>query len=252
VTTLRSAVFNVWMVLLTFGMAAWGNLLRLIAPDMVYGVARCWARMVVGSARVMCGITVKVTGLDTLPATGPMVLASQHQSAFDTAIWLAVGRDVSYVVKAELGRVPLFGALLRPAHQVLVNRSAGATALRHMVADAADRVRAGRTIVIFPQGTRTQSGVQVPIQPGIAALAARLRLPIFPVATDSGRLWGRRAFRKEPGCIHITIGAPLPPDLPRAVLVQRLQQSWDALLPPVDNSVHKSETVLFRNGTAES
>jgi 1-acyl-sn-glycerol-3-phosphate acyltransferase len=95
--------------------------------------------------------------------------------------------------------------------------------------------------VIFPEGTRAPPGARLPLQPGIAALAARTGLPVIPVATDSGICWGRRAFRKKAGIIHVAIGKPIPAGLPRDELMRRLDQAFAEGLPmsaaPVDNSV---------------
>ena len=160
-------------------------------------------------------------------------------------IWLHVLPRASYVVKAELGRVPLFGPLLRPGGQILVDRAAGATALRHMVRDARRAVQAGRTVVIFPEGTRVAPGQRAALLPGIAALTGYLGMPVLPAATNSGVFWGKRAFLKYPGTIRVSIGPGIPANLPRRVMTQRIEQAWRELAeqwpgtgtPVVDNSV---------------
>ncbi len=67
------------------------------------------------------------------------------------------------------------------------------------------------------------------LQPGVATLAARTKLPIIPVETDSGQRWGRRAFRKRPGVIRIMIGEPIPPTLGRHELMLSLRATLGAL-----------------------
>jgi len=86
-------------------------------------------------------------------------------------------------------------------------------------------MRERRQIVIFPEGTRAGIGAMLPLQPGVAALAARTRLPVIPVLTDSGRCWGRRAFQKRPGTIHVRILRPLPADLKRDQLMRCLRDA---------------------------
>ena len=226
-TFVRSAVFNLYFFGLTFLLALFCGLpLRLLAPERVIGLARLWARLTLGGLRTICGIDWELHGREHLPAAGPMLIASQHQSAFDTLVWLLLVPWPCYVVKQELGRVPLFGPLLRSGRQILVDRKAGAAALRRMVQQAREATAAGRQVVIFPEGTRTAPGEQVRLQPGIAALGGETGLPLIPVATDSGRHWGRRAFRKQPGTIHLVIAPPVPPDLPRKALLARLSQAW--------------------------
>lgn len=238
---LRSALFNAWFFGLTFVLGSWGLVIRALAPHRALEVAQLWARLALAGARVLAGIQVVVTGREHLPTEGPALIASQHQSAFDTLVWLVLVPRASYVVKKELTRLPLFGGLLRPAGQIPVDRGAGAAALRDLLRGAEAAAAAGRQIVIFPEGTRLEHGQSASLQPGIAALAARLRLPVTPVATDSGLRWGRRAFRKTPGPVHIAILPPLPWDQSRQALVETLQAAWREARPglsgPVDNSV---------------
>jgi 1-acyl-sn-glycerol-3-phosphate acyltransferase len=225
-TILRSAAFNLYFFTLTFVLALLvGVPLRLFAPARVIDLARFWARLVVGGLRLICGISYRVTGREHLPQ-GAMLIASQHQSAFDTLVWLMLVPRPSYVVKQELSRVPLFGPLLRAGGQILVDRSAGAAALRSLITQSNRAIAEGRQVVIFPEGTRTAPGTIAKLQPGVVALAAASHLPVIPVATDSGRHWGRRAFRKRAGTIHVAIQPPLPPDLPRPLLIERLERAW--------------------------
>ena len=209
----RSLVFNLWFFGLTAVLSILGMALLVAAPGRVEALARFWARSVLGGLRAICGIRVEVRGHEHLPAEGPALLASRHQSAFDTLVWLAILPRCSYVLKRELLRIPLFGRLIRPAGQIPVDRAGGAVALRGLAREAEAAAAAGRQIVIFPEGTRADPGVVLPLQPGIAAIAARTGLAVIPVVTDSGRVWGRRAFLKRPGVIHIRLLAPLaPPD----------------------------------------
>jgi 1-acyl-sn-glycerol-3-phosphate acyltransferase len=225
----RSILFNAWFYGVTTVFTVSSLVPRVLTLDRpapwALRLARNWARCVLGGLRVLSGTRWAVTGRDNLPPDGPALIASNHQSAFDTMIWLLLVPRPCYVVKRELLNVPLFGALCRLTGMIIVDRSAGADAIRSLLREADRRVADGRQIVIFPEGTRVAPGVRAPLQPGIAALAARTRLPVIPVATDSGRCWGRRAFRKLPGVIHVAIGAPIPPGLGREELMRRLEQA---------------------------
>lgn len=242
-TWIRSLLFNAWFFGVTFVMGSLGIPVRWFAPHRALRVAQIWAGLVLDGASLLCGIHVVLIGREHLPAHGPALIASQHQSAFDTLIWLRLVPRVAYVFKAELARVPLFGPLLVPAGQIPVDRGASFSAVRSLLRGA-DRARAdGRQIVIFPEGTRVAPGSHAALRPGIAALAARTGLPVIPVATNSGLLWGRRSFRKQPGMIHIVIGRPIEPGLPQAELLATLLARWDEAgmaAGPVDKSVHKA------------
>jgi 1-acyl-sn-glycerol-3-phosphate acyltransferase len=163
------------------------------------------------------------------------LIASRHQSAFDTFVWLTLVPRCSYVLKRELLRIPLLGPLIPLAGMIAVDRGGGGGALRGLMRDGDRAVREGRQIVIFPEGTRAEPGALLPLQPGIAALAARTRLPVIPVVTDSGQYWGRRAFHKRSGTIHIRVLEPIPTGIGRDQLMQRLEAALRS--EAVENSV---------------
>jgi 1-acyl-sn-glycerol-3-phosphate acyltransferase len=119
----------------------------------------------------------------------------------------------------------MFGPLIPLAGMIPIDRSGGAAALRTLLREADRAVAERRQIVIFPEGTRAEPGATLPLQPGIVALAARTRLPVFPVVTDSGSVWGRRAFSKRPGTIHIQVLDPIEPGLNRQEFMKRLEEA---------------------------
>jgi 1-acyl-sn-glycerol-3-phosphate acyltransferase len=222
-TVLRSALFNLYFFGVTFVLCLVGTPLAVLAPHRVLGFTMFWARMVVGGVRVICGIRLEVSGREWLPTGGPALIASVHQSAYDTMIWLTLLPRCCYVQKRELARIPLFGLLSRKAGMIAVDRAAGAQSMRHLLREADRAVREARQIVIFPEGTRGAPGRPLTLQPGVAALASRTSLPVIPVVTDSGLRWGRRAFHKRPGVIHIRIHPPIEAGTARAVLMRTLE-----------------------------
>ncbi len=239
----RSAVFNAWFFGITFVLGLVGVAVRAIAPARTLGLARLWARWVLAGARGICGIHVRITGLERLPDwpnPGALLLASQHQSAFDTLIWAALLPKFSYVYKAELEKIPLFGPMLPGAGQIPIDRGASVTTVRRLLQATQRAKAAGRQIVIFPEGTRVPFGQDAEIRGGFSMIAARTGLPIYPVATDSGLYWGRRAFRKRPGTVRIHVGEPIPPHLPGPQLAAELKQRWleaNLGVNPVDKPV---------------
>jgi 1-acyl-sn-glycerol-3-phosphate acyltransferase len=226
--TLRSALFNLMFFLVTFVLTMAATVVRWVAPQHVLGVAMLWARVIVACAHSICGIRVEVTGLERIPE-GAALIASRHQSAFDTFVWMTLLPRCCYVVKQELLRIPLFGKVIIGSGMIAIDRTAGSAALRALLREGDRAVHEARQIVIFPEGTRSEPGNMRGLQPGVAALAARTKLPIIPVATDSGQCWGRRAFRKRPGVIRIMIGEPIPPTLGRHELMLSLRATIGAL-----------------------
>lgn len=234
---LRSVIYNVYFWTITLVMAVASLPIRWFAPHLALPYGRIWVRALFAGLRPLAGIRIHVTGTEHLPKRGPALIASQHQSAFDTLVWLKLVPRPAYVLKSELTRIPLFGPMLRPSRQIAIDRNGGAAAIRKMLRDANEAVSEGRQIIIFPEGTRRPPGDVGRLQPGVAALAAQTRLGVIPVVTDSGRCWPRRSFRKQAGTIRIAILSPLPPDLPRAQLLERLTELYRAGVPAAGRPV---------------
>ncbi len=237
----RAAAFVLWFYGVTFAFCVLGIPVRIFARRRALWVAQSWVRTVLAGMPAVLGARVVITGLHHLPVSGPALIASQHQSEFDTLVWLKLLVLPSYVMKQELLRIPLFGALLIPAGMIPVDRQGGAAAMRRLLQETAAAAIAGRQIVIFPEGTRLPPGQRVDLQPGIAAIAARTGLPVIPVATDSGRLWTRQLMTRRGGDLHVAIGPPIPASTPRRAMLHGIEAFWRESerngFQPVDNLV---------------
>jgi 1-acyl-sn-glycerol-3-phosphate acyltransferase len=130
----------------------------------------------------------------------------------------------AFVLKRELTWIPFFGWFLLRGGMIPVDRAAGGTALRRLLRRAKQAAADGRSVVIYPEGTRTAPGASRPYQPGVAALYEHLRLPVVPVALNSGLFWGRRSFLKRPGTITLEILEPISPGLGRRPFTEELER----------------------------
>jgi 1-acyl-sn-glycerol-3-phosphate acyltransferase len=235
---LRSLLFNIVMFGTGTVLSLCGWVLKYTAPAYVIDLGMLWARISLAALRLCCGVRVDVAGLENLPRAGTALIAAQHQSAFDTLVWLTLLPRPAYVLKHELLRLPLLGPLLLPSGFIAVDRAGGATALRKMVADCRKAVAAGRQIVIFPEGTRVPPGQQAVLQPGVVALAHALDLPVIPAATNSGLFWGRNAFNKRSGRLRIRIFPPIRVGARREEVMSVLSELF--YRQGVDNSVDET------------
>ncbi len=244
IAILRAAAFALWFYGITLAFCLLGVPVRIFARHRALWVARSWVHTVLAGMPAVLGARVVITGLHHLPRSGAALIASQHQSEFDTLVWLKLTVLPSYVMKQELLRIPLFGALLVPAGMIPVDREGGAASMRRLLTDTAAAAAAGRQIVIFPEGTRLPPGQRVNLQPGIAAIAARTGLPVIPVATDSGRLWTRGLLARRGGDLHIAIGPAIPAHTPRRAMLAAIEAFWRESerngFCPVDNLVDEA------------
>ncbi len=188
--------------------------------------------VVLGWVRMNRWLTFNVLGIDThvegtIPA-GAYLIAVKHQSMFETIEMVRLSNLPVIVIKQELTRIPLFGLVTRRYGIIPVERSAGAKALRAMVAEGKAAIAAGRPVIIYPEGTRVAVGAQPPLRPGFAGLYRALGLPVVPVAVDSGRLWGRGLI-KRPGTISFKIGNVIPAGLGRAEIEARVHAAINVL-----------------------
>jgi 1-acyl-sn-glycerol-3-phosphate acyltransferase len=185
-----------------------------------------WARFHRLCARYVLGIRTRVEG--PLPE-GPVLVASKHQSMFETVEMILVLKEPAVVLKRQLADIPGWGFVARRYGVIPVDREGGAAALRRMLRAAKEAVAAGRPVIIFPEGTRVAPGEQPPLQPGFAGLYSALKLPVVPVALDSGRLWPRHSFVKRPGIVTFRFSPPIPPGVPRKEIEGRVRDAINLL-----------------------
>jgi 1-acyl-sn-glycerol-3-phosphate acyltransferase len=158
------------------------------------------------------GIRSKVTGLDGIDWSRPYVICSNHQSQIDIPLIVAkLPTGIRFLAKHTLFYIPLFGWSMYVAGYVPVNRSSGAKAHRSII-NAARRIRNGRpSLLVFPEGTRTDTGEIQPFKSGAFIMAIHANAPILPIAvrgTFDAASKGR--FDLQPGQeVEVVVGAPI-------------------------------------------
>ncbi|MBI1273873.1 MAG: 1-acyl-sn-glycerol-3-phosphate acyltransferase [Alphaproteobacteria bacterium] len=236
---LFSTAFYLWHIVLCFACLP----ILILPRPVMRGTVRFYLSGIALFERVFLGLRYKVIGRENLPAQG-CIIAAKHQSAWETFKLHLVLPDPVFVLKRELVWIPLWGWYTLKAGMVPVDRSAGAKALRRMLAAAARFAAQGRQIIIFPQGTRLAPGSYKPYKPGVAALYDNLNLPVVPVALNSGMFWPKGAFLKNPGTVTLEILPAIPPGLKRVEMMRQLEaaleQATDRLVAQVGGpSSHK-------------
>ncbi|MBV8534559.1 MAG: 1-acyl-sn-glycerol-3-phosphate acyltransferase [Alphaproteobacteria bacterium] len=172
--------------------------------------------------RLFVGLRVEIRG-DVTRLQGPALIACNHQSAWDTMVFLWLCPLPTYAMKKELMAIPMFGWMAKRQGHIAVDRKAGAAAFRRLQRQASAALAAGRQIVLFPEGTRVAPDQRRPYQPGIAGLYSALGAPVVPVAVNSGLFWPRRSFIKRPGTVVLEILPEIPPGLRRAEFLAELE-----------------------------
>ena len=221
-STLFAIAFYGWTViavLLSFPISLFGT-------QAVRKWAHVWVLVHRWCARYILGINSRIEGT---PPSGAALVAVKHQSMYETLEIVLMLDQPAIVLKRELARIPLWGWVVRRYGVIPVDRSAGAAALRRMMRAGEEAIGEGRQIVIFPEGTRVPVGAAPPLQSGFAGLYRALRLPVVPVAVDSGRLWPKGRLVKRPGSVTVRFGAAIPAGLNRDEIEVRVHAAINAL-----------------------
>jgi len=186
-------------------------------------VARSWGHTSNVLLRVVAGISVEYRGLETIQP-GALLVASKHQSVWETFTLVTLFDDPAYVFKRELMWIPVFGWYLWKSDMVPVDRRARGGAMAGMIERARAELARGLQIIIFPEGTRTAPGAPPAYRHGLVNLYMATGVPCLPIALNSGLFWPRRKFLRYPGTIVLEVLDPIPPGLPREEFAARLER----------------------------
>jgi len=220
----RSLLFNLLFYVTTALFVVLGSPLLLAPRQWAMAALRVHARFELWLLRVIVGNTFEVRSRDHLPA-GPCLVASKHQSAWETFALIPLFRDPTLLMKRELFWIPFHGWFSKKFEMIPVDRDKGPTALRRMLREARKRIEAGREIIIFPEGTRRPPGAPPSYKTGVVLLYEALGVPCVPVALNSGLFWPRRSLTHRPGTIVVEILEPIPPGLGKKEFLERLETS---------------------------
>ena len=207
---LRARLFLLAFIPLTFVLALSAIICSFFdrTGRMYHRHARLWSRV----GLWLAGVRVEVSGAEKIPAGTPVIYMSNHQGNFDIlALFQAIPRQFSWIAKEELFKVPVFGHSMARAGYVPLDRGAsGRRALKSME-KAAVVIREGRSVVVFPEGTRTRDGSLLEFKQGGFLLAGKAGVPIVPLTINgSMQINPRNRLELYPGTIRILFADPVP------------------------------------------
>lgn len=231
--TLRSFLFNILFYTWTVGVVLSALPALLVGRHWTHFIAQYWGKGVTSLLRLV-HIQVEIRGHHHLPKE-PVIVASKHQSAWETTMIEVLVPEAVIILKKELIMIPLFGRLLLNAGMISIDRSKGRSVIPQMVEGAKRAREQGRSTFIFPEGTRTAAGQRGTYRYGIYALYRDTGMKVVPAAHNAGFFWPRRKFLKIPGKIIFEFLPPIEPGLSEKDFMKELENSIEnaatALIP---------------------
>ncbi|MBN1661978.1 MAG: 1-acyl-sn-glycerol-3-phosphate acyltransferase [Deltaproteobacteria bacterium] len=172
-------------------------------------IANIWAKTML----FFSATTVEVVGEENILTDRPQIFMANHQSDFDIFIVLAyVPCQFRWIAKKELFRVPVFGPAMRRAGYIEIDRQHHEKALKSLD-EAAEKIREGKSVMTFPEGTRSKDKTIKPFKQGVFHLAVKSGVPITPISIiGSGDIMPKRSLKIHPGAITMVIDKPISVD----------------------------------------
>ncbi|GAA0270541.1 lysophospholipid acyltransferase family protein [Alteraurantiacibacter aestuarii] len=187
-----------------------------VAPRWLRPICDAWSGWHHWCVENLLGIRIEITGINP---KGVALFAIKHESFFEAIEVPHLFNHPAGFAKQELFDIPGWGKVAAAYGAIPVARDEGAKALRTMLKDARMHIAAGRPMIIFPEGTRVPPGQRPELQAGFAALYKMLKLPVIPVAVESGRVY--ETMWKRPGVIRVHFGEPIETGLSREEIEDR-------------------------------
>lgn len=241
----RSVLFNVAFYLNTLLQILFYLPLLLLPRKYIWIAVRSWAAGNHFLLKWICGIQHEVIGAENIPL-GAAIVASKHQSAWETFTMAAILPDPTFVLKRELQWIPLFGWYTWKAKLIPIDRSARKAALNHVTEVGHERMKQNRQLIIYAEGTRRAVDAPPNYKYGVAHLYSELNVPCVPVALNAGLYWPRRSLRFTPGTVRIEFLKPILPGMEKTEFLKELERQIETA---TNRLVAQGREEIARTGT---
>ncbi|MBU2026050.1 MAG: 1-acyl-sn-glycerol-3-phosphate acyltransferase [Proteobacteria bacterium] len=205
---IRSFLMVIIATAVTAFMSTCAFLFPLISPgeNKAHKVANLWARMLLW----LTSTRVNVIGRENVLLDKPQIFMANHQSDFDILIVTAhIPGQFRWIAKKELFKIPIFGRAMRSAGYIEIDRQNHEKAMKSLD-EAAQKIREGKSVVTFPEGTRSKDRTIKPFKQGLFHLAIKAGVPIVPISIiGAHEIMPKRTLKFRPGKITMIIDRPV-------------------------------------------
>ena len=235
---IRSLLFNFCYIFWTLliGMIFFLPAIFLPTHITILVVGKIWAQGLYFFLRLFCRLELQAEGWNDIPKQ-PVIFASKHQSALETFMFHILIHKPVFVLKQELLNIPVFGYYLKKMGMIAIDRNGGIKSLKHLLQQVQEKINLGYSVIIFPEGTRTQPGQHTEYNPGITAIYNLKVAPVVPIALNTGYFWPKNSFLKKPGKFTIAFLPALSNDLNKKEFMKELQSQIETKSNELLNNV---------------
>jgi 1-acyl-sn-glycerol-3-phosphate acyltransferase len=224
----RSVLFNLLLISWTIFLGGiFFPLLLIPGAKFLFRLAKFWAKGICFLLLKICKIKINIQGMENIPLNY-CIVASKHQSALDIILLIAVLKNPVFIMKESLLYLPVIGNFGKKMGMIAINRKGGASSLKKMLKSVVEALNNDRSVIIFPEGTRTAPGANTKYHSGILAIYQAAKSQVLPVALNTGICWKRNSFIKLPGVVTVKFLPAIPNDIAKELFMARLQEEIES------------------------
>ena len=237
---IRSLIFNI----VAYSIIVWGCISSSIIgvfskSATVYMWNNIYLPLIIWNLGKICNLRIEVRGREHIVQSNA-IYASKHQSALETYTLTCFVKKGLFVLKKELTYIPIFGWTQYFYGMIAVDRAAGSSAMRNMLKGVKEKFSEGRSVIIFPEGTRTKPCSQTQYKPGLLFIAQNIDAPVIPIALNTGMFWAKSSFMRYPGKIIVEFMPPMERNLPKKEFMALLEKT-------IEDKCHSINEETFKN-----
>jgi 1-acyl-sn-glycerol-3-phosphate acyltransferase len=210
---LRSLIFNILIYLGIIFSCLIGIPLLILPSIYLRKLSSFLGWYFIFMSRVILNAKVNTSGIEKLNTTQSFFIASSHQSMFETFAYNYFIPNGFFILKKELMNIPLFGLYLKKLNCVSIDRGKTTKENLNFSDKVIDNINNGKTLIIFPQGTRVPHNERVPIKKGVRRIYVNLKISCLPIKLNTGKVWPKNSFLKYPGEINFIFKDIIEPNL---------------------------------------
>jgi len=203
---LRSFIFYIFFYTGTIFFFLIFSPVKLFTRNFVVILCTFWTKAVITLSKLILGIKYEIKGVENIPNSGSFVVASNHQSAWETFFLGSLFPGSIFILKYELKKIPIFSQYFKKLEFIFVKRDKAFDSLKILLKSVKKLIsKNNRIFIIFPEGTRIKPGERIKLNSGVFAIHKFSGLPILPIKLNSGKYWINKKFNKKKGTIIVEI-----------------------------------------------